>query len=113
MMLSSNLKQPYNFNFNQPLNDWNVSNVTNMRCMFYAASNFNQPLNDWNVSNVTNMDNMLSFSSFNQLLNNWNVSRCGEHLGIFNNTLSHKNKIRYRWNDGLYESATYHSIYLD
>ena len=30
--------------FNQPLNKWNVSNVTNMACMFYGASSFNQPL---------------------------------------------------------------------
>ena len=36
-------------NFNQPLNDWDVSNVTNMRAMFYHATNFNQPLNDWDV----------------------------------------------------------------
>ena len=41
--------------FNQPLNKWNVSNVTNMACMFYGASSFNQPLNNWNVSKVTNM----------------------------------------------------------
>ena len=38
--------------FNQPLNDWIVSNVTDMRWMFDGASSFNQPLNDWNVSNV-------------------------------------------------------------
>ena len=42
-------------NFNQPLNDWDVSSVTNMSCMFYGASSFNQPLNDWDVSSVTNM----------------------------------------------------------
>ena len=43
--------------FNQPLNtsgnDWNVSNVTDMRCMFNDAESFNQPLNDWNVSNAS------------------------------------------------------------
>ena len=44
--------------FNQPLNNWNVSNVTTMGFMFYMAESFNQPLNNWNVSNVTNMSNM-------------------------------------------------------
>ena len=35
--------------FNQPLNNWNVSKVTNMRWMFEQTS-FNQSLNNWNVS---------------------------------------------------------------
>ena len=30
--------------FNQPLNNWNVSNVTDMDSMFYEATSFNQPL---------------------------------------------------------------------
>ena len=30
--------------FNQPLDNWNVSNVTDMRGMFNGASSFNQPL---------------------------------------------------------------------
>ena len=30
--------------FNQPLNKWNVSNVTDMHRMFDAATSFNQPL---------------------------------------------------------------------
>ena len=30
--------------FNQPLNKWDVSNVTNMKCMFKNATSFNQPL---------------------------------------------------------------------
>ena len=38
--------------FNQPLNDWNVSNVTIISYMFRDATSFNQPLNDWDVSNV-------------------------------------------------------------
>ncbi|MDY4859731.1 MAG: BspA family leucine-rich repeat surface protein [Campylobacter sp.] len=36
-------------NFNQPLNSWNVSNVTDMDSMFYGCENFNQALNSWNV----------------------------------------------------------------
>jgi surface protein len=61
--------------FNQPLNDWDVSNVEDMYCMFVGAKNFNQPLNDWNVSNVEDMDGMFwDALSFNQPLNDWNVS---------------------------------------
>ena len=56
--------------FNQPLNKWNVSNVTDMWCMFWGAESFNQPLNNWNVSNdVTYMRRMFDGAdSFNQPL---------------------------------------------
>merc|ERR1711988_1351138 len=60
--------------FNQPINNWDVSNVTNMEKMFYHALSFNQDINNWEVSNVTNMSNMFSFTeSFNQPLSNWNI----------------------------------------
>ena len=35
------------------INNWDVSNVTNMEEMFDEASSFNQPLNKWDVSNVS------------------------------------------------------------
>ena len=55
--------------FNQPLNKWNVSKVTNMSEMFFYANSFNQPLNKWNVSNETDMERMFrGASSFNQPL---------------------------------------------
>ena len=41
--------------FNQPLNNWNVSNVEDMEYMFQNARSFNQPLNNWNVSKVETM----------------------------------------------------------
>ena len=43
------------YNFNQPLNEWDVSSVTDICGMFRGASSFNQPLNDWDVSSVTDM----------------------------------------------------------
>ena len=58
--------------FNQPLNKWNVSNVTNMNNMFVKAEAFNQPLNDWRVDSV-NMGALFNASSFNQDLSNWRV----------------------------------------
>ena len=61
--------------FNQPLDNWDTSNVTNMGGMFSGASSFNQPLDNWNTSNVTNMEGMFSgASSFNQPLDNWDTS---------------------------------------
>ena len=56
--------------------------------MFDEASSFNQPLNDWNVSNVTTMEfryqpliigcvqrdqEYVPSDSFNQPLNNWKI----------------------------------------
>jgi surface protein len=62
-------------NFNQPLNNWNVSNVTDMKYMCKGSTRFNQPLDNWNVSNVTYMNSMFSnATSFNQPLNKWVVS---------------------------------------
>ena len=50
--------------FNQPLNNWNVSNeVTDMNSMFNGASSFNQPLNNWNVSKVTYVSFMFDGAS--------------------------------------------------
>ena len=55
--------------FNQPLNKWNVSNVTRMAWMFQDATSFNQPLDNWKVSKVTDMYRMFySTNSFNQPL---------------------------------------------
>ena len=44
--------------FNQPIGDWDVSNVTDMSYMFYGHQSFNQPIGDWDVSNVTDMYTM-------------------------------------------------------
>ena len=43
--------------------------LTNMDNMFRGATSFNQPLNNWNVSNVGDMGDMfLDARSFNQPL---------------------------------------------
>lgn len=68
--------------FNQPIDHWDVSNVTTMKRMF-SLSLFNQPLSHWDVSNVVDMTGMFASltansthppSTFNQPLENWNVS---------------------------------------
>ncbi|WP_086228351.1 BspA family leucine-rich repeat surface protein [Campylobacter sp. P0109] len=61
--------------FNQPLNNWDVSSVTNMEGMFLGNESFNQLLNDWNVSNVKNIRGMFfKAKSFNQPLVSWKIS---------------------------------------
>ena len=34
------------------INNWDVSNVTNMKYIFLDASSFNENINNWDVSNV-------------------------------------------------------------
>ena len=75
--------------FNQPLNNWNVSNVKTMVQMFDGATFFNQPLNNWNVSNVTDMSRMFAgATSFNQPINQWNVSNVWRMDSMFSGARS-------------------------
>jgi hypothetical protein len=61
--------------FNQPLNDWTVDRVTNMKFMFAKAASFNQPLDRWVVLNVTNMSSMFwDAQNFNQALAMWDLN---------------------------------------
>ena len=72
--------------FNQPLNNWVISNVTNMRTVFYGATEFNQPLNNWNTSKVETMDSMFGLSNYNQPLNTWDVSSVKNMSSMFRDT---------------------------
>jgi surface protein len=84
--------------FNQPIGNWNVSNVTNMGEMFSRASSFNQPIGDWNVRNATNMRDMFSSaSSFNQPIGNWDVSNVGNMNNLFSRATSFNQPIG-NWN---------------
>ena len=49
---------PHAKNFNEPIGNWDVSNVEIMSDMFEEADNFNQPLNNWNTSKVKDMEAM-------------------------------------------------------
>ena len=49
--------------FNQPLGDWDVSNVTDMYGMFHSATAFNQDLSKWCVSNILSTIGDAEFSS--------------------------------------------------
>ena len=54
------------------IENWDVSNVTDMMYMFYHAESFNQPIGNWDVSHVTDMEGMFERAeSFNQPLDNF------------------------------------------
>jgi surface protein len=58
-----------------------------MTRMFSAANAFNQPLNNWNVSNVLDMNRMFAFGSpsFNQDLSAWCVEQIPSKPTSFDN----------------------------
>ena len=56
------------------INDWDVSNVTNMTSMF-SSSSFGQAIGNWDTSNVTSMGSMFNdATAFNQDLSSWDTS---------------------------------------
>ena len=70
--------------FDHPLDDWDVSSVTNMTWMFKNAEAFNQPLDAWDTSAVTEM--MFTFqgaSAFNQPLDSWDTSSVESMSAMF------------------------------
>jgi surface protein len=72
------------FRFNQPIGNWDVSNVTNMLGMFNYAGSFNQPIGNWDVGQVTDMSYMFEIApSFNQPIGDWNVANVTSMTGMF------------------------------
>ena len=68
-----------NSGFNQPINSWDVSNVTDMTYMLSFNTVFNQDLSGWDVSNVTDMSYMFSSNpAFDQNIGSWNVSNVSD-----------------------------------
>ena len=58
--------------FNQDIDAWNVSQVTDMRQFFCRALAFNQPLGSWQVGRVRNMEQMFyEPGGFDQDINAW------------------------------------------
>ena len=46
------------------IENWDMSEATNLSRMFYSSIYFNQDISNWNVGNVTNMEGML-YSAYN------------------------------------------------
>jgi surface protein len=61
--------------FNQPIGNWDTSNVQYMGDMFWQTS-FNQDISSWDTSNVKSMQAMFRYNSvFNQNIGNWKTSK--------------------------------------
>jgi surface protein len=87
-------------NFNQPLGSWDISNVTTFNMMFYDAGSFNQPLNTWNpISALTMIAMFGNDSAFNQPIGNWNVSSVISFQGMFQGATSFNQPLN-SWNIG-------------
>ena len=86
---SSTRTSSFNNGGSDSIKNWNVASASNMFAMFYGAPQFNQPIGNWDVSNVTTMGAMLAVyygsttGSFNQPLNNWNTSKVVDMQYLF------------------------------
>ena len=78
-----------------PIEDWNVSEVTNMQSLCYGFRSFDADLSKWNVESVIDMSSMFNKApSFNSDISTWNtaivtnMSKMFENAGAFNGDLS-------------------------
>ncbi|MCZ9885734.1 BspA family leucine-rich repeat surface protein [Brachyspira hyodysenteriae] len=112
------------------IEDWDVSNVTNMDMMFaymgynalvrYSNIDFDHDLSNWNVSKVKSMNNMFAYcSNFDQPLDNWDVSNvedmsfmfCGAK--DFNQPLNSWNTSKVKNMRGMFEECEFFNQPLD
>ena len=70
--------------FNGQISHWNVSNVTDMGCMFYC-SKFNGDISKWDISSVVDMVSMFDNSEFKKDLSNWKPRDLRLLLKMFEN----------------------------
>ena len=94
--------------FNQPIGNWDVSNVTTMRYMFSNAAAFNQSIENWDLSNVTDMSGMFVFAvAFNQPINSWNVSSVTDMAQMFDSAFAFNQDLSSWSVDGVTECTDF------
>lgn len=59
--------------------------------MFKGTSSFNQPLDSWDVSLVSNMQEAFADSIFNQPLSSWDVGSTRQYRSMFQNSFFNQN----------------------
>lgn len=70
--------------FDDDISSWNVSNVVDMERMFFNNQSFNQDIGTWDVSNVVVMESMFfNNRSFNQDIGAWDVSSVSNMNNMF------------------------------
>ena len=71
--------------FNYPLSNWDVSSGTSFNQMFFGTP-FNQDIDMWDMSSASSLYSMFyNCSSFNQDLNSWDVSNVNSISAVFTN----------------------------
>ena len=84
--------------FNSSIGNWITSSVVTMERMFYQATAFNQPIGDWNTAAVTTMYQMFaSATNFNQPIGSWNTGAVINMSDMFNNASAFNQPIS-NWN---------------
>jgi len=84
------------------IEEWDVSEVTNMSRLFDGCFWFNEPLNGWDVSNVVNMREMFSgLTKFNQPLNSWVTSKVEDMCRMFAQTERFNQNLNTHVEDGI------------
>lgn len=61
-------------NFNQPLNNWNVTSINSMISMFNGATNFNQNISNWTpnvIGKPIDFDSLSGFQGQTTLQPQW------------------------------------------
>ncbi|MGB5980680.1 MAG: BspA family leucine-rich repeat surface protein [Nonlabens sp.] len=75
--------------FNSNIDNWDVSNITDMSLMFFQAQDFNQSLNSWDVGSVQYFNSMFNHATaFNGGISNWNLASASNLNNLFNNATS-------------------------
>lgn len=93
---------------NIDVSNWNVSNVNNMRKLFFMMQNFNCDLSKWNVSNVEDMQYMFyGCYNFNNDISDWNVKNVKCMAGMFIDCKKFEGKYLSKWNTKSLYNATY------
>ena len=82
--------------FNQPIGNWETT-FTFVARMFQNATSFNQDISNWDVSNNITLSQMFSgATSFNQDISNWDVSNVTDMSSMFNDAYAFNQPI-YSW----------------
>ena len=85
---------------NPNVSNWNTSNVTDMGYMFSGASNANPEVSEWDTSSVTDMTNMFTNAvAANPNVSNWNTSNVTDMSNMFSGALN-ANPDTSKWNTG-------------
>jgi len=96
-----------NGKFNQPIQNWDFSNVLLMAGMFQNNKRFNQNLSNIDTSYCSNFYRMFSDSNFNSEVWNWNLTGATKTYYMFYNDYYFNNKSISSWDMRTITDMTY------